>query len=95
MKLILEIKNPGEWEILMAFLLQKGIDFRMPGQIGKRKTATVESQKEELASATVQHEKPAQAIRWEFSNHNFPFPEGATFSREEIYEDADWEKNLY
>ena len=87
MKLILEIKNPGEWEILMAFLLQKGIDFRMADP--KNKTSSA------ISKETVLEDKPSKNIEWKFSDHVFPEIENQTFSREEIYEDADWEKNLY
>jgi len=84
MKLILEIKNPGEWEALLAFLQQKGIDFRLTG---KKQAAASE--------ATAPKEKLAKDIQWRFSDHVFQGVEHKTFSREEIYEDADWEKNLH
>ena len=32
MQLTLEIKNPSDWEMLLAFLTQKGIDFRLSGK---------------------------------------------------------------
>jgi len=87
MKLILEIKNPGEWEILMAFLLQKGIDFRMAHPQNKTSSA--------ISKETLLEDKPPKNIEWKFSDYVFPEIENQTFSREEIYEDADWEKNLY
>lgn len=32
MQLILEIKNPSDWEMLLTFLTQKGIDFHLSGK---------------------------------------------------------------
>lgn len=41
MQLTLEIKNASDWEILLTFLMQQGIDFRLSGKksdaIGKIK----------------------------------------------------------
>lgn len=39
--------------------------------------------------------KTAQTTSWQFSDHIFPGVETKTFSRQEIYEDAEWEKNLH
>lgn len=83
MKLVLEIKNPGDWEILLAFLQQKGIDFRLTGK------------KEDASESADSEGRPANDIQWRFSDHVFPGVENKTFNREEIYEDADWEKNLH
>lgn len=86
MKLVLEIKNPGEWEALLSFLQQKGIDFRLTGK--KEDT-------DATAKSAASKEKLAEDIQWRFSDHVFHGVEHKTFSREEIYEDADWEKNLH
>jgi hypothetical protein len=40
-------------------------------------------------------DKTGKPQPWHFSNHVFPGVETKTFSREEIYEDAEWEKNLH
>ncbi|MFN0176766.1 MAG: hypothetical protein ACKVU0_19150 [Saprospiraceae bacterium] len=32
MQLTLEIKNPSDWELLLIFLTQKGIDFQISGK---------------------------------------------------------------
>ncbi len=32
MQLTLEIKNPSDWETVLTFLTQKGIDFRLSGK---------------------------------------------------------------
>ena len=95
-KLVLEIKNPGEWEALLFFLQQKGIDFRLTGK--KEDTAATAKPPAAGSSAndvSAPKEKLDKDIEWVFSNYHFPFPEGTTFRREEIYEDADWEKNLH
>lgn len=39
--------------------------------------------------------KSDETVSWQFSNHVFPGIAQKTFSRQEIYEDAEWEKNLH
>jgi len=98
MKLVLEIKNPGEWEALLAFLQQKGIDFRLTGKKQGADATTIKSAATGTSTnhaAPAPKEKLAKDIQWRFSDHVFQGVEHKTFSREEIYEDADWEKNLH
>jgi len=40
-------------------------------------------------------DKTGKPQPWHFSNHVFPDAETQTFNRQEIYEDAEWEKNLH
>ncbi|MFN4253576.1 MAG: hypothetical protein ACK4Q5_01035 [Saprospiraceae bacterium] len=51
MQLILEIKNPSEWELLLSFLTQKGIDFRLSGkQDGANDKAGAAPEKRKIAA---------------------------------------------
>lgn len=57
--------------------------------------ASAKQRKTSKRSVPTQQSKTRQTMSWHFSNHVFPGVETQTFSRQEIYEDAEWEKNLH
>lgn len=48
-----------------------------------------------IARSTQHKSQRGEAVSWQFSNHILPGIAQKTFSREEIYEDAAWKKNLH